>query len=998
MASRKKAAGTRKTGRGVERVEVPRGFTLVKTVSLPEPAQYISWSPQSDEVAVLTFTSRLFRVTDSAIVLMGTFERTRARGWAFSPQGHRIAISWEDSSLSVYDTSTLVELWHVTVRVGVGRVSWSPDGQWVAIGTADSGAQVLDPNTGRVIDTLISARCVYDLAASPDGALLSTGGHVDGVLRIWNAHTWQERSQPRAEQAGAIWTVAWSPNGQFLAVGLSDGTVHIVQEAGLRTVAILEGHTQATLWTEFSRDSRFLITCSESENRLWSTHDWSLAGMFTGSGGDGATSAFHPSDDQLLTLSPDGKELRFWRYQASSVLGTSDPTSGRYVNAKVVLVGDTGVGKSGLGLVLSNQDWTETGSTHGRHVWVFGNATFETASGQRDTRETLLWDLAGQPDYRLVHQLHLNDVATALVVFDSRSQTDPLAGVRYWNRALRQASQAQGERAVPMKKFLVAARSDVGRVGLSADRVQKIVDEFGFDAYFETSAKETWGIDELRTAIANSIDWSALPIVSSNTVFEEIKQFLLAEKAAGRLLSTSDDLYRSFAAKRKTGDLRAEFDTCIGRLESRGLIQRLSFGDLVLLQPEIRDAYASALVSAAKDEPDGLGSIREEDARTGNFKIPKEQRLANASLENLLLIATVEDLLRHEIALREHGDDGPYLVFPSQLTRENPALPDAEGKAAIFTFDGPVMNIYATLTVRLSHSGVFRKKELWKNAATYSSLRAGTYGVFLKEIGDGGGELTLFYENASDDLKLQFEQYVHAHLRRRAIPDTIRLRRIYVCPACETAVSDAQVQRRRAAGFQWINCNVCEPPRRIPIEVVEEAASAPPSPKLAEMDRAADAQRDMATATSVIEGKRQTKDFDVFLCHNSADKPAVKEVAAKLKERGILPWLDEWEVPPFARWQDELEKVIESVKSVAVFIGSSDRGPWQDMEIQAALQEAVNRKMRIGLVLLPGATKKARLPMFLKPFNWIDFNQQEPDPLAQLIWGITGERPSTYTP
>ena len=33
-------------------------------------------------------------------------------------------------------------------------------------------------------------------------------------------------------------------------------------------------------------------------------------------------------------------------------------------------------------------------------------------------------------------------------------------------------------------------------------------------------------------------------------------------------------------------------------------------------------------------------------------------------------------------------------------------------------------------------------------------------------------------------------------------------------------------------------------------------------------------------------------DFDVFLSHNSKDKP-VRQIAAKLRERGITPWLDE---------------------------------------------------------------------------------------------------------
>jgi hypothetical protein len=76
-------------------------------------------------------------------------------------------------------------------------------------------------------------------------------------------------------------------------------------------------------------------------------------------------------------------------------------------------------------------------------------------------------------------------------------------------------------------------------------------------------------------------------------------------------------------------DLRADFDVCVGRLENRDLIRRLSFGDYVLLQPELLDAYASALVIAAKDEPDGLGSIAEERALSGQFHVPEEQRIGD---------------------------------------------------------------------------------------------------------------------------------------------------------------------------------------------------------------------------------------------------------------------------------------------------------------------------------------------------------------------------------
>ncbi len=90
---------------------------------------------------------------------------------------------------------------------------------------------------------------------------------------------------------------------------------------------------------------------------------------------------------------------------------------------------------------------------------AFDSREVDLDKGRKQTRETLLWDLAGQPGYRLVHQLHLNEVAAALVVFDGRSETDPFAGVRYWDRALRQARRTEGS-AMPLTKFLVAARTD----------------------------------------------------------------------------------------------------------------------------------------------------------------------------------------------------------------------------------------------------------------------------------------------------------------------------------------------------------------------------------------------------------------------------------------------------------------------------------------------------------------------------------------------------------
>ena len=148
---------------------------------------------------------------------------------------------------------------------------------------------------------------------------------------------------------------------------------------------------------------------------------------------------------------------------------------------------------------------------------------------------------------------------------------------------------------------------------MSRQRIQAMIDDLGLDGFFETSAKESWQITELTDAIKAAIDWDALPMVSSSALFDSIKHFLLEEKKHGRVLCTIDDLFREFQRTQKglpaDNTLRASFETCVGLVESRDLIRRLRFGGLVLLQPELLDAYASALVQAAKDEPDGLGFI-----------------------------------------------------------------------------------------------------------------------------------------------------------------------------------------------------------------------------------------------------------------------------------------------------------------------------------------------------------------------------------------------------
>jgi hypothetical protein len=143
---------------------------------------------------------------------------------------------------------------------------------------------------------------------------------------------------------------------------------------------------------------------------------------------------------------------------------------------------------------------------------------------------------------------------------------------------------------------------------------------------------------------------------------------------------------------------------------------------------------------------------------------------------------------------------------------------------------------------------------------------------------------------------------------------------------------------------------------------------------------------------SAIQDKIAINDFDVFLCYHGIDNSFVKRIGEQLKESGLFPWLDEWELRPGLPWQRLLEDQIEHIKSVAVFVGANSVGPWQQMEIDAFLREFVSRGCPVIPVILPDAPKEPRLPLFLAGMTWVDFRRREPEPLARLIWGITGQK------
>jgi WD40 repeat protein len=140
--------------------------------------------------------------------------------------------------------------------------------------------------------------------------------------------------------------------------------------------------------------------------------------------------------------------------------------------------------------------------------------------------------------------------------------------------------------------------------------------------------------------------------------------------------------------------------------------------------------------------------------------------------------------------------------------------------------------------------------------------------------------------------------------------------------------------------------------------------------------------------------------YDVFLSHNGADKAAVQDIALRLRQAGIEPFFDKWHLVPGEAWQEALERALDESRTCAVFLGPKGFGPWENVEMRAALSRRVaDAEYRVIPVLLPGAAlpERGRLPRFLAQVTWVDFRPGLDDAAAfdRLVSGIRGLAPET---
>jgi small GTP-binding protein len=820
----------------------------------------VSVSPDGNTLASGS-NNQTVRIWETATgKLIRTFEghTDSVRSVSFSPDGSTLASGFSDKTVRIWETATgkLIRTFEGHTDF-VRNVSFSPDGSTLASGSHDKTVRIWETATGKLIQTLEGhTDSIRSVIFSPDGSTLASGSH-DKTVRIWENATGNLLRTLEGHTDFVI-RVSFSPDGCKLASGSFDQTVRIWETATGNLIRTLEGHTDIVTSVSFSPDGNTLASGSKDKTlRIWETATGNLIRTLEGHTNIVTSVSFSPDGRYLASGSLD-KIVRIWDvatgilvdeavvacrapynfigifYQSVfplrqyygpmqfdepaiiiDTVGTTQQTkpietTTHIVNAKVVLVGESNIGKSYLAHRITTGNPPAENvikSTHGMQFWPIDpkNLCIQAAAPANQRREVVLWDMGGQEEYRLIHQLFLNDTTVALMLFDPTRGEIAYKEVATWNKYLEK--QLHKKQAV---KLLVGAKLDTPSDTLDHKIIEQVRVNNNCSGFYETSAITGRGVKELCETIANSINWDELSTTSRTAQFQRIHDAIEGERKRGGVVLYMSDLHRILGEDAATDKGKDAIRTVIDQLAVQGVIacSRISSEHALVLQVHEIERYAGSLIIAARNNPRGVPALELLDIRKHEFKfpgIPESDRLSRQQ-EKDVLECTVELLLKHGVCFSHEG----LLIFPSLFSSLDAAEAEKLPHSISLYYDisGAIDNIYASLIASLILVQDFGRLRLGSGKAEFEVQDKGLCG--LRKVSRPGGfaHVDVFFEDRTPgELRDKFTVFIENHLQDSGVsltehPD--------ITCSCGHDFGEETIRKRIDRGDKDIMCPVCE--------------------------------------------------------------------------------------------------------------------------------------------------------------------------------------------
>ncbi|OMJ72815.1 hypothetical protein SteCoe_28651 [Stentor coeruleus] len=158
---------------------------------------------------------------------------------------------------------------------------------------------------------------------------------------------------------------------------------------------------------------------------------------------------------------------------------------------KIVIIGDSGVGKSCLLIRFADDAFSES------YITTIGvDFRFRTLTVDETSVKLQIWDTAGQERFKTITTAYYRGSDAIMVVFD-KSNADSFNHVDTW---MEEVNRYGHENAV---KMIIGNKADLGNA-VSKEEAEDKARSFGIE-YIETSAKSSFQVDLAFMSIARQL-------------------------------------------------------------------------------------------------------------------------------------------------------------------------------------------------------------------------------------------------------------------------------------------------------------------------------------------------------------------------------------------------------------------------------------------------------------------------------------------------------------
>jgi WD40 repeat protein len=214
----------------------------------------------------------------------------------------------------------------------VTTLAISPDGRLLAVGGArspqerPSSVTLWDIASRKLLAVFPVPGFVENVTFSADGTTLAEISTTTvRTLRIWSVSTHRPLPDP-VNETGVVTSMAYSPDGQFLAVGM------LIPPGGHRRISIATVPAVIDLWNpathrltrrisglsgpiwslDFSDDGRLLASGDDHAARLWDPDTGKQRAVLTDHGASVQSVQFEPGGSRILATAGPDRMIRVW--------------------------------------------------------------------------------------------------------------------------------------------------------------------------------------------------------------------------------------------------------------------------------------------------------------------------------------------------------------------------------------------------------------------------------------------------------------------------------------------------------------------------------------------------------------------------------------------------------------------------------------------------------------------------------------------------------------